>query len=486
MRLPFLSTPEAIVEGPPRRLSELQEPDEGGAPRPSQPAPSEGPPSPLELHAAALLQKLPRPQPLSPSAMGRIGAALVAPPRSRPWLYLAPAAAALALVVGTLGPSLWRRGAGPDGLALRELRLPDGGQARLEGASGGAVLALGPAVLRRDGASLILDEGRLLVRAGATELTVRGGRSTVTLLPRRAAEVVVHLGQLVRVAAYVGDSAVRPEAHEGREITVREGTAWTAAGVLPVPPECRSLPERAWLPGAGPLPGCVPEAVAAATPPVAPPPAAIEPPGLPAPAAAPEAAPVVAKPPRPTRAPGRVIIARPVPVENASPASLLAEESRLLGAALRQLRQERDAAAALRTLDQYRTRFPGGALIEEAQAARVDVLLQLERRAEALTVLEQTRFQRLPRGGELLALRGELRAAAGRCREADGDFQAALAGRPTPQVTERALYGRASCLARLGDREGAQRLLRQITESFPGGRYAEPARRALSTLESTR
>lgn len=479
MRLPFLSTPEATVKGPPRRLSELQEPDEGGSPRPSQPAPSEGPPSPLELRAASLLQHLPKPQALSPSAMGRIGAALVAPPRSRPWLFLAPAAAALALVVATLGPSLWRTGAGPDGLALRELRLPDGGQARLEGASGGAVLALGPAVLRRDGATLILDEGRLIVRAGATELLVRGGRSTVTLSPRRAAEVVVHLGQLVRVAAYVGDSALRSEAHEGREITVREGTVWTAAGVLPVSPECRSLPERAWLPGAGPLPSCAPEAVAAAEPPTA-----LDASVPPAPVPASEVAPVVAKPQRPQRVPVRAVARPTTPVESVAPASLLAEESRLLGAALRQLRQERDAAAALQTLDQYRSRFPGGSLSEEAQAARVDALLQLERRAEALTVLEQTRFQRLPRGGELLALRGELRAAAGRCREADGDFQAALAGRPTPQVTERALYGRASCLARLGDREGAQKLLRQITEHFPGGRYAEPARRALSTLEN--
>lgn len=480
MRLPFLSTTEATVKGPPRRLSELAEPDEGGAPRPPQPAPSEGPPSALELRAAALLQQLPKPQPLSPAAMGRIGATFVTPPRSRPWLILAPAAAALALVVATLGPSLWRTGANPDGLALRELRLPDGGQARLEGASGGAVLALGPAVLRRDGASLVLDEGRLIVRAGATELTVRGGRSTVTLLPRRAAEVVVHLGQLVRVAAYVGDSALRPEAHQGREILVREGTVWTAAGILPVPPDCRSLPERAWPPTASPLPSCEPEAVAVS----AAPEGIVEPPAPPAPTAAPEVAPVAAKPQRPPRPPVRPGVARPASVETA-PASLLAEESRLLGAALRQLRQERDAAAALRTLDQYRTRFPGGSLNEEAQAARVDALLQLERRAEALTVLEQTRFQRLPRGGELLALRGELRAVAGRCREADGDFQAALAGRPTPQVTERALYGRASCLARLGDREGAQKLLRQIIETFPGGRYAEPARRALSTLEPT-
>lgn len=480
MRLPFLSTPEApeaIVKGPPRRLSELQEPDEGGSPRPPQPSPSEGPPSSLELRAAVLLQKLPKPQTLSPAAMGRIGAAIVAPPRSRPWLFLAPAAAALALVAATLGPSLWRTGAGPDGLALRELRLPEGGQARLEGASGSAVLALGPAVLRRDGAALVLDEGRLIVHARSSGLTVRSGRSTVTVAPRRAAEVVVHLGQLVRVAAYVGDSALRPEAQEAREITVREGTVWTAAGVLPVPPECRSLPERAWQPGAGPLPSCAPEAVA-----VAAPPAAIE---VPAPVAEPEAAPIVAKPPRPPRIPGRVVVARPAPAPSADPANLLAEESRLLGAALRQLRQERDAAAALRTLDQHRTRFPSGSLSEEAQAARVDALLQLERRAEALTVLEQTRFQRLPRGGELLALRGELRAAAGRCREADGDFQAALAGRPTPQVTERALYGRASCLARLGDREGAQKLLRQITEHFPSGRYADPARRALSTLEAT-
>ena len=53
-------------------------------------------------------------------------------------------------------------------------------------------------------------------------------------------------------------------------------------------------------------------------------------------------------------------------------------------------------------------------LKQQAQAARVDALLLLGRRSEALGLLEQTTFTRLPRGGELTVLRGELRAASGR------------------------------------------------------------------------
>jgi hypothetical protein len=479
---------------PLRRLTELQEPPGSSGPDegPSRPAPSA--PSPSEQRAAELLQLLPKPSPLSPAALGRIGAAIAEPPRCRLSLLVAPVAAtaAVALVVGAAIPSLWpslrpslqptRSAGGPESLALRELRLPPGGLARLDGASDSAVLAVGPAVLHQDAAahSLVLDEGRLLLRAGTSALTLRVGRAAVTVPPRHVGEVVAHLGELVRVAAYVGDSGLRREAPAVREITVREGSVWTEQGIQAVPAGCRAAVERAWMPGPMALPPCDPELAV-----VTPPPSAAEPTppaSEPLPARAPTG-------PRPGRVASKPAVApgRPVPVpQAAAPASLLAEESRLLGAALHQLRQERDAAAALRTLDEYQGRFPSGSLLEEAQAARVDALLQLDRRAEALAVLDGARFQRLPRGGELRLLRGELRAAAGRCRQADGDFLAALDSRPTAQVTERALYGRASCRARLGDSEGGRQLLQQVLERFPGGRYAEPARRALSTLGAPR
>ncbi|MFO0573532.1 MAG: hypothetical protein U1A78_06020 [Polyangia bacterium] len=499
MRLPlnlFRSAREAAPT-PLRRLTELQEPPGSAGPdeSPSRPAPNA--PSPSELRAAELLQQLPRPSALSPAALGRIGAALAEPPRRRLSLLAAPVAAtaAVAIVIGAAIPSLWpslwrtRPADAPESLALRELRLPPGGLARLDGTADSAVLAVGPAVMHKDAAAhgLILDEGRLLLRAGTSALQLRVGRAAVTVPPRHVGEVVAHLGELVRVAAYVGDSGLRREPPAVRELVVREGTVWTEQGVLSVPAGCRAAVERAWLPGPMALPPCEPE-LAAATTPAIPAPVATAAAPLP-PASEPIPAPVPAvKLQRPARPAGKPAAApsRPAPVAVAAPASLLAEESRLLGAALHQLRQERDAAAALHTLDQYQGRFPSGSLLEEAQAARVDALLQLDRRTEALAVLDGARFQRLPRGGELLMLRGELRAAAGRCREADGDFLAALDSRPTAMVSERALYGRASCRARLGDSEGARQLLQQVLERFPTGRFAEPARRALSTLGAAR
>lgn len=481
---------------PLRRLTDLQEPPGSSGPdeTPSRPAPSA--PSPSELRAAELLQQLPRPSALSPAALTRIGSALADPPRRRLSLLAVPVAAtaAVAVVIGAAIPSLWpslwrtRPADAPESLALRELRLPPGGLARLDGTADSAVLAVGPAVMKDTAAhGLILDEGRLLLRAGTSALQLRVGRAAVTVPPRHVGEVVAHLGELVRVAAYVGDSGLRREPPAVRELLVREGTVWTEQGVLTVPAGCRDAVERAWMPGPMALPPCEPELAAATTAPATATAAAAAAPVPPASEPVPVLGPTV-KVQRPARAAGKpaAVPSRPAPPAVAAPASLLAEESRLLGAALHQLRQERDAAAALRTLDQYQGRFPSGSLLEEAQAARVDALLQLDRRAEALAVLDGARFQRLPRGGELLMLRGELRATAGRCREADGDFLAALDSRPTAQVSERALYGRASCRARLGDTEGARQLLQQVLERFPDGRYAEPARRALSTLGGAR
>jgi TolA-binding protein len=158
-------------------------------------------------------------------------------------------------------------------------------------------------------------------------------------------------------------------------------------------------------------------------------------------------------------------------------------ESRLLASALQDLRQRRDPKGALAALDDYERRFPSGALAPEAAAARVDALLALGRRGEALARLEALPLDRLPRGAELRALRGELRAGRGELGAALDDFSAVLAmtgaqGAP-PNVVERALYGRGSCRARLGDVAGARADLEELLRRFPGGPHAEPARRAL-------
>lgn len=219
--------------------------------------------------------------------------------------------------------------------------------------------------------------------------------------------------------------------------------------------------------------------------------AAPEPTATPARPVAAAPAPMVAPEPAPTPAPAAIPAApaesrrhvahAPRPHESAVPAEdPVVAESRLLAGALQDLRQRHDAQAALAALDDYERRFPAGALAPEAAAARIDALLALGRRAQALSRLEALSLDHLPRGAELRALRGELRAGRGELGAALDDFSVVLAlpGAPS-SVVERALYGRGSCRSRLGDVAGARADLNEVLRRFPNGPYAEPARRAL-------
>lgn len=158
----------------------------------------------------------------------------------------------------------------------------------------------------------------------------------------------------------------------------------------------------------------------------------------------------------------------------------VAAESRLLAEALSLLRQRLEPARALQALDDYERRFPAGARASEASAARVDALLALGRRSEALDRLDALALDRLPRAAELRVLRGELRSGRGALVGAVSDFGAVLATvGASPSVIERALYGRGSCRARLGDTAGAHADLADYLRRFPRGQFAGPAERAL-------
>lgn len=222
--------------------------------------------------------------------------------------------------------------------------------------------------------------------------------------------------------------------------------------------------------------------------------AAPEEPTAPALMPPPAVEPTPAHPARPLRSAPRTrpaavsSVAAPQPAPQAASAasgeaeSGLLAESRLLGKALHQLHQERDAQAALGSLTAYELRFPHGMLGEEAQAARIDALLLLERRDEALSLLDHTTFTRLARGGELRVVRGELRAAGGRCGEAIGDFSWTLSHQPTASMAERALYGRAACRAKLHDTDGAHADYQDYIQRFPGGKFSAAAQAATSRL----
>ena len=163
--------------------------------------------------------------------------------------------------------------------------------------------------------------------------------------------------------------------------------------------------------------------------------------------------------------------AAPTPlVPNSAPrprppsASPLAEEVEAIAEGLRKLRRERDPAGALAALDRYRARFPAGAMARESERLRVEALVALGRRRQALAHLEALGVE----GDlELRLARGELSMPGG-CQRALEDFEAVVAAAPAA-LLERALHGRARCRRELGDAAGSARDLDACAARFPAG-----------------
>jgi TolA-binding protein len=81
----------------------------------------------------------------------------------------------------------------------------------------------------------------------------------------------------------------------------------------------------------------------------------------------------------------------------------------------------------------------------------------------------------------MLVARAELREEKGRTSAAIHDFDLILsAPSQADGITERALFGRATCRAKSGDREGARGDFTQYLNAFPQGRFVQDARSALS------
>jgi len=184
--------------------------------------------------------------------------------------------------------------------------------------------------------------------------------------------------------------------------------------------------------------------------------------------------------PTPSPAPSSAPAMAPQP---AAPSPIAVEQA-LLGRAIRMLRDGHDARASLALLAQHAERFPDGALLSEATMLRIEAQLTLGLRDEALSILDKVPLASLPNRDEQLVVRGELRAAKGRWREAKHDFDEALkvddhsppAAQAKPRnIQERALWGRASARSRLGDQSGARTDLNLYLRYFPDGRFADPA-----------
>jgi outer membrane protein assembly factor BamD (BamD/ComL family) len=154
-------------------------------------------------------------------------------------------------------------------------------------------------------------------------------------------------------------------------------------------------------------------------------------------------------------------------------------EERLLAAAVRALHVDTDPRSALAALDEYGTHYPHGRLLVEAEVLRVDALAALKNTSEVLRILDGLDFSQMPGGLARQLQRGELRAAAGRYREAEADFANVL-NRARSQdlgVLERALWGRAQSRAGLGDADGARTDANAYVRRFPSGRFAAAAAR---------
>jgi hypothetical protein len=159
----------------------------------------------------------------------------------------------------------------------------------------------------------------------------------------------------------------------------------------------------------------------------------------------------------------------------------LRSEPRLLADALASLHAQGDPKGALALLAEHRRRFPNGALRSEARVTEVEALLSLDRRSDALRVLDRLLIDRLPRGADLGVLRAELRAQAGRCGDAIADFDRCAAARScSPESQERALFGRASCRRKLGQTAAARADLERYLLRFPHGWRSDAVRRALA------
>ena len=256
----------------------------------------------------------------------------------------------------------------------------------------------------------------------------------------------------------------------------------TGAAVWVIAPRLRARHETAAPPPTAPAPahpaprarhvgGAPAEEPALAAPPVLPPP----------PEAPPPAADDRLTHPVHRAGAARAIVAAPAsaPAPAASlDAAALAQESELVGLALRRLRRDHDPRGALAALDEHDTRFAGGALGPEAEIARIEVLLALDRRKEALAILNGMAFPDSARGRELLVVRAELRAGGG-CREAVADFTRALVDPALEApLAERALHGRAACHITMGNRSAASADLDAYLRRFPDGRFAADSRRS--------
>jgi hypothetical protein len=175
---------------------------------------------------------------------------------------------------------------------------------------------------------------------------------------------------------------------------------------------------------------------------------------------------------------GAVIPSQPATSASAPASPVPPSEEKLLATAVRALRAEKDAASALVALDRYMAHYQHGRLAAEASILRVDAMIALGRRDDALRMLDGLDLSRVPGGVERQLQRGELRAGAGRWLEARADYEGVLSrgSERDGGLLERACAGRVEAWQHLGNREQARRAAAEYLSRFPRGRFSAQAR----------
>jgi hypothetical protein len=168
-----------------------------------------------------------------------------------------------------------------------------------------------------------------------------------------------------------------------------------------------------------------------------------------------------------------------LPTAAAEPsADRLADETRLLGQVLAELRRGGDPRRALVGLDTYAARFPDGLLAGEAARARVDALWLAGRLSETRAALATLALGPGARDRELRLIRAELDARTD-CRGALADFAVVASEARDGPLAERAAWGQAACRDRLGDAADARAALTDYLRRFPDGAHSAAARARL-------
>jgi len=237
-------------------------------------------------------------------------------------------------------------------------------------------------------------------------------------------------------------------------------------------------------PAAGPADSAARPAARPAKPPLAPPPAetvrvAVTPAPTPLAPVPTETMRATASPATsaPAQAPRLTMVERQ-PQPMASVAVRPKGGERWLAEALHSLRADHAPSAALVMLDLHAAELGQSALVHEAMLLRVEALLDLKRSGEALALLDGKALSNVAASRSLLLTRAQLRAAAGRCADGLADFDLLLARARRPD--EQALYGRAVCRSRTGDKLGAQADFHLYRRQFPNGTHIRDVQEQLT------